>query len=230
MAVALILAAGSGERLGARRPKALVELAGRPLMQWSIDALRELAEIEQIVLALPAGVGAPAGVLAVEGGEVRSESVRRALAAATASELVLVHDAARPLLRPELARRVIAALEAEVSAAGAIAAAPVTDTIKRADEHRVVRETLDRGSLWAVQTPQVFRRSALERALAVPSEELARATDDASLVERDGGRIILVSSDPHNIKVTTPLDLRVAELLLAEREGAGAPAGRSGPA
>lgn len=230
MAVALILAAGSGERLGATRPKALVELAGRPLMQWSIDALRELAEIEQIVLALPAGASAPTGVLAIEGGQVRSESVRRALAAATPSELVLVHDAARPLLQPELASRVIAALEADASAAGAIAAAPVTDTIKRADAQLVVRETLDRSSLWAVQTPQVFRRAALERALAVPSDELARATDDASLVERDGGRIILVSSDPHNIKVTTPLDLRVAELLLAERERAAVAAGRDEPA
>jgi 2-C-methyl-D-erythritol 4-phosphate cytidylyltransferase len=106
----------------------------------------------------------------------------------------------------------------------------VTDTIKRADAQLVVRETLDRSSLWAVQTPQVFRRAALERALAVPSEELARATDDAALVERDGGRIILVSSDPHNIKVTTPLDLRVAELLLAERERAAVTAGRDEPA
>jgi 2-C-methyl-D-erythritol 4-phosphate cytidylyltransferase len=199
-------------------------------MQWSIDALRGLAEIEQIVLALPAGASAPAGVLAIEGGRVRSESVRRALSAATPSELVLVHDAARPLLQAELASRVIAALEADASAAGAIAAAPVTDTIKRADAQLVVRETLDRSSLWAVQTPQVFRRAALERALAVPSEELARATDDAALVERDGGRIILVSSDPHNIKVTTPLDLRVAELLLAERERAAVTAGRDEPA
>ncbi len=225
MAVALILAAGSGERLGAARPKAFVELAGRPLMQWSIDALREVEEIERIVLALPPGSPTTAGLIAVEGGRVRSESVRRALAAAPESELVLVHDAARPLLDPRLAREVLAALRGDPEAAGAIAAAPVTDTIKRADERRVVSDTLDRASLWAVQTPQAFRRSALERALAVSAEELARATDDAFLVERAGGRIIVVPSDPHNIKVTTAFDLRLAELLLAEREraaGAGA--------
>jgi len=230
MAVALILAAGSGERLGADRPKALVQLAGRALMQWSIDALSELPEIEQIVLALPAGTSAPAGLIGVAGGAVRSESVRLALRAAPASELVLVHDAARPLLEAQLAREVIAALEADAGAAGAIAAAPVTDTIKRGDRRGCVRETLDRSSLWAVQTPQVFRRAALERALAVSTEELAGATDDASLVERAGGRVILVQADPRNIKVTTPLDLRVAELLLAERRAASVGAHARGPA
>ncbi len=232
MAVALLLAAGSGERLGAPVPKALVELHGRAMMQWSIDALRAVEELEQIVIALPPGCSAPAGIDAVEGGAVRSESVRRALAAARADEIVLVHDAARPLLEPSLARTVIAALQADPAAAGAIAAAPVTDTIKRADERRVVRETLDRKSLWAVQTPQVFRRAQLELALAVPAAELALATDDASLLERAGGRIILVPSDPHNIQVTTRFDLHVAELVLAERDGAPAThiAGRGSPA
>jgi 2-C-methyl-D-erythritol 4-phosphate cytidylyltransferase len=86
-------------------------------------------------------------------------------------------------------------------------------------ERDTVSETLDRSRLWAVQTPQVFRRAALERALDVPAEELARATDDASLIERSGGRVIVVRGDEHNHKVTTPLDLRVAELLLGERVG-----------
>ena len=217
MTVALIVAAGSGERLGASRPKALVELGGRALMQWSVDALRELADIEEIALALPPGVAAPAGVIGVEGGAVRSESVRRALAAARASELVLVHDAARPLLEPGLARAVIDALRADTSADAAIAAAPVTDTIKRADAADVVRETLAREQLWAVQTPQVFRRDALVRALDVAPEELARATDDAWLVERAGGKVIVVCSSAENVKVTTALDLRIAELLLSER-------------
>jgi 2-C-methyl-D-erythritol 4-phosphate cytidylyltransferase len=217
MTVALIVAAGSGERLGAGRPKALVELAGRPLLQWSIDALRAVAGIERIVVALPPGAAAPEGVTAVAGGAVRSDSVRRALAAAGDGEIVLVHDAARPLLTAELAASVIAALEARADVAAAIAAVPVTDTIKRVAEEDRVSETLDRSRLWAVQTPQVFRRAALERALDVPAAELAQATDDAWLIERSGGRVIVVRGLEQNLKVTTPLDLRVAELLLAER-------------
>jgi 2-C-methyl-D-erythritol 4-phosphate cytidylyltransferase len=225
MTVALIVAAGSGERLRAGHPKALVQLAGRPLLQWSVDALAGARAIEQIVVALPPGVTPPAGTVGVEGGAVRSESVRRALAAANAADEVLVHDAARPLVTPELADRVISALVADPSAAGAIAAAPVTDTIKRADGSGAVRETLLRGELWSVQTPQVFRRPALVDALDVGDDELAAATDDAWLVERRGGRVLIVPAPAENIKVTVPLDLRVAELLLAERGGARGGAG-----
>jgi 2-C-methyl-D-erythritol 4-phosphate cytidylyltransferase len=220
MTVALIVAAGSGERLGAGQPKALVQVAGRPLLQWSIDALGGVAGIERIVVALPPGTPAPAGVTAVDGGAVRSESVRRALAAAGEAELVLVHDAARPLLSAELAEKVIAALEGAEDADAAIAAVPVTDTVKRVDATGAVAETLDRSLLWAVQTPQVFRREALQRALDVPAEELAQATDDAWLIERRGGRVIVVRASEENLKVTTPLDLRVAELLLAGRSEA----------
>jgi 2-C-methyl-D-erythritol 4-phosphate cytidylyltransferase len=222
MTVALIVAAGSGERLGAGRPKALVELAGRPLLQWSIDALRAVPGIAQIVVALPAGTAPPAGVTAVEGGAVRSDSVRRALAAAGEGDTVLVHDGARPLLTPELAAAVIAALDADRGADAAIAAVPVTDTIKRLDEGGAVTETLERGRLWAVQTPQVFRRPGLERALEVPPEELARATDDAWLIERAGGRVVVVQASDENLKVTTPLDLQIAELLLAGRAAGAA--------
>jgi 2-C-methyl-D-erythritol 4-phosphate cytidylyltransferase len=219
MTVALLLAAGSGERLGAGRPKALVELAGRSLLEWSLDALRITDGIEEIVVALPAGVAAPAGVRAVEGGPVRSDSVRRALAVAGAGDPVLVHDAARPLLTPALAARVLSALDADPEADAAIAAVPVTDTVKVAGADGVVQETLDRRRLWAIQTPQVFRRAALERALDVSEQELAAATDDAWLVERQGGRVLVVDSAGENLKVTRAIDLRVAELLLAEREG-----------
>jgi len=217
MTIALILAAGSGERLGAGRPKALVQLAGRPLVRWSIDVLSQVAEIERIVLALPPGTPPPAGVIAVEGGPVRSDSVRRALAAAGPGETVLVHDAARPLLSVELASAVIAALQNDDSADAAIAAVPVTDTVKRVDGAGVVRETLTRSELWAVQTPQVFRRAALERALAVPDEILAQATDDAWLLERDGGKVLVVRASEENLKVTTALDLLLAEMLMSAR-------------
>jgi 2-C-methyl-D-erythritol 4-phosphate cytidylyltransferase len=217
MTVALIVAAGRGERLGGDRPKALVEVAGRSLLEWSLQALQAVRGMERIVVALPPGTTAPSGVTAVEGGAVRSDSVRRALAATGLGDPVLVHDAARPLLTTELAEAVIAALQQDPSAQAAIAAAPVTDTVKRVGAEGVVRETLDRGELWAVQTPQVFRRADLERALDVAPEVLAAATDDASLIERAGGRVIVVAASAENIKVTTPLDLEIAELLLARR-------------
>ncbi len=224
MAVALIVAAGRGERLGAGQPKAFAALAGRPMVHWCLDALRAVAEIERIVVALPPGVAAPAGTIGVTGGAVRSESVRLALAAAGGgggldlggggADLVLVHDAARPLLSPRLAESVLAAA-AHDGVDAAIAAAPVTDTVKRVGAGRVVRETLERSELWAVQTPQVFRRAALERALDVPPEVLAQATDDAWLIERAGGTVVVVEAPRENLKVTTPLDFALAELLFA---------------
>jgi 2-C-methyl-D-erythritol 4-phosphate cytidylyltransferase len=236
MVLALILAAGSGERLGADRPKALVELAGRSLLQRSVDLMLTVGDIEHIVLALPPGVSAPAGTTGVEGGAVRSESVARALAASgpgDPEDVIVVHDAARPLASAELVRRSLAALTGEDGATldAAIAAAPVADTIKRVRDAPgvgrqdgadlasgvagVVVETLDRSALWAVQTPQVFRRGSLERALDVPAEILGRATDDAWLVERLGGRVAIVPSGSENLKITTPLDLALAELLVA---------------
>ena len=216
MAVALIVAAGRGERLGEERPKALVELAGRPLLQWSVAVLRGVPAIERIVVALPPGVPAPAGTVGVSGGKVRSESVRLALAAAGPGDPVLVHDAARPLLTAGLVEETIAAARRE-GVDGAIAAAPVTDTVKRTGEDRVVSETLERSLLWAVQTPQVFRRAALERALDVSDDVLALATDDAWLVERAGGSVVVVAAPRENLKVTTSLDLALAEMLLASR-------------
>jgi 2-C-methyl-D-erythritol 4-phosphate cytidylyltransferase len=221
MAIALIVAAGSGERLGAGRPKALVELAGRPMLDWSLQALAATPEIEQVVVALPGGAGLPEvsgeRVIGVQGGVTRSESVRCALEVAQQGDPVLVHDAARPLLTPAIVRQVIAALAADVDADAAIAAAPVTDTIKRVAGHGGVLETLDRSSLWAVQTPQVFRREALERALAQPAEVLGEATDDAWLIERAGGRVVVASVAAENLKVTTPLDLEIVAELLSRR-------------
>jgi len=212
-AVAVLVAAGSGERLGASRPKAFVTLAGRPMLAWSVDALR-LAGLGEIVVALPSGESAPSGCVGVMGGETRSASVRAALTAAGDGEWVVVHDAARPLVSPSLFS---AALDALSGADCAVASAPMTDTVKEAGpDHRVVA-TLDRSRLWAIQTPQAFRRDALERALDVDDVLLAAATDDAWLVERAGGTVRVVESTAENFKVTTPHDLRVAELLLGER-------------
>jgi 2-C-methyl-D-erythritol 4-phosphate cytidylyltransferase len=145
--------------------------------------------------------------------------VRNALDAAGDGDPVIVHDAARPLARPELFDRVLDELE-RCGADAVIAASRVSDTIKELqDDGRTVSRTLDRSRLWAVQTPQVFRRAALEQALASASDELlAAATDDAWLIEQRGGVVRVVDAGAQNIKVTNVADLRLAELLLAERE------------
>ncbi len=216
MAVALLVAAGRGERLGLDRPKALVTLAGRPMLEWSVAALRAVPAVEPIVVALPALEldAAPGGTVAVVGGTVRSESVRAALRAAGAGDPVVVHDAARPLATAQLFGRALAELEG-TGADAVIAAAPVPDTIKETRGLLVTR-TLDRSCLWSVQTPQVFRRAALEGALQ-DDELLARATDDAWLIEQRGGVVRIIDSGEVNFKVTTPTDLRLAEMLLASR-------------
>jgi 2-C-methyl-D-erythritol 4-phosphate cytidylyltransferase len=223
MAVALIVAAGRGERLGSGRPKALVPLCGRPMLEWSVASLQAVLDVTQIIVALPAGelAAAPAGTIAVPGGAQRSHSVRNALAACAGGDPVIVHDAARPLATAALFQRALVELSRRRDAAAVIAAVPVSDTIKEVgDDGSSVSRTLERARLWAVQTPQVFRRAALEQALAqATDEELARATDDAWLVERNGGLVRILGSEPGNMKITTPQDLRMAELLLSERRG-----------
>ena len=189
------------------------------MLEWSVATLRSVREIERIVVALPADAldAAPAGTVPVAGGAVRSQSVREALRAAGSGDPVVVHDAARPLAPAALFAAALAQLEAS-GADAAIAATPVSDTIKEVgDDGRTVERTLDRARLWAVQTPQVFRREALERALLGADDELlAAATDDAWLIERAGGKVQVVPSAPANIKITTRTDLRLAELLLSE--------------
>jgi 2-C-methyl-D-erythritol 4-phosphate cytidylyltransferase len=215
VAVALVVAAGRGERLGSAGPKTLVELGGVPMLHWSVAALHAVEAVSEIVVALPAGVDAPAGCVGVVGGEHRSASVRSALAAASRRDaVVLVHDGARPLVTPALIEAVLAALEGVDCA---IAAARVTDTVKEADEAGIVVRTLERSRLWSVQTPQAFTRTALERALEMPEGIVATATDEAWLIERAGGLVRIVEAPAENLKVTTPRDLRVAEQLLAAR-------------
>ena len=210
--VGIVPAAGRGERLGSDGPKAFVVCAGRPLVEWSLDVLE--AVCDRVVLAVPAD--SETGPDRVPGGAVRSASVRAALAAAPEASVAVVHDAARPLLTRDLAERCVAAVRDE-GWDGAIAAAPMTDTVKEAgDDGRVVR-TLDRSVLWRIQTPQVFAADVLRRALDVPDQVLAAATDDASLVEAVGGRVRVVEAPPENLKVTTALDLALAEQLLAGR-------------
>jgi len=224
------------------------------MVEWSIAAFRAAPSVRSIVVACPPGhvhdlAGGDLGV--VDGGATRAESVSNGLEA-VGTELVAIHDAARPLVTPELIEDVVATLVAAPDAAGAIAATPVTDTIKQAPPgcnalsphegektlhldssagrnalspcegektlHRVER-TLDRGRLWAAQTPQVFRVAALHEALAADPGRIAAATDEAMLVEAAGGTVLIHPAPAENLKVTTPLDLKMVELLLAERSG-----------
>ena len=207
--VGIVPAGGSGERLGADRPKAFVVCAGRPLIEWSLEVLG--AVCDRVVVAMPQGYDE--GPDRVRGGESRSASVRNAVDAAPEASVFVVHDAARPLVTRELVERCVGAIEPGID--GAIAAVPMTDTVKEvATDGRVLR-TLDRSTLWAVQTPQVFRADILRRALERDAAALAAATDDAWLVDDAGGVVTVVESFPENLKVTRESDLRIAEALLA---------------
>ena len=191
-------------------PKAFVRCAGRELWEWSADVL--VATCDRVVMAVPAHYldSDYTEVERVVGGDSRSESVRNALAVAPDADIVVIQDAARPLITGELVGRCIQAVED--GADGAVAAAHVTDTIKEADNGGRVVRTLDRDALWAVQTPQAFRAGVLRQAL--DTERIAYATDDASLVEALGGEVRIVESTARNFKVTLPEDLQRAEALL----------------
>jgi 2-C-methyl-D-erythritol 4-phosphate cytidylyltransferase len=219
IATALIVAAGSGQRLGAAVPKALVPVGGRPMYEWSLSAFQKADSIGRIVIAVPpggAGDFAADGTELVDGGDARSKSVAAGLGRVE-TDFVVVHDAARPLVTPELIDLGVEALVRDPDVDAVIAAAPVTDTIKRVGPDEIVAETLDRNELRAVQTPQAFRTDALRRAIA--SGDLAGATDDAFLIESAGGRVAVLPSPPTNIKITIPSDIELAELLLGSLAG-----------
>jgi 2-C-methyl-D-erythritol 4-phosphate cytidylyltransferase len=214
-AVGIVAAAGSGLRLGAELPKALVLLAGRPLVAWSVDALRA-GGVAEIVVTVPAdqraafAVALPADVTLVDGGTTRTGSVRAGLDAATAgADVVLVHDAARPLTPPDVVRRVLAALADGHPAV--VPVLPVVDTTVVVDERGVVVETVPRTALRRVQTPQGFDRGTLASAYAALAPD-ADLTDDAAVVRAAGVPVITVDGDERAAKVTVAHDLAMAEL------------------
>ena len=224
---AVLVAAGRGERFGNALPKAFVALAGQPLVLRAAAVLAAVPEVTRIVPVIPGNAmerwrtlltefGEPAVLGApVAGGAERQDSVRAGLEALPADvDLVAVHDAARPLVRPEAVSRVVAAA---ARAGAAILAIPARDTIKRVTEGRVVA-TPDRATCWAAQTPQVFRVALLREALAKAASDGHRGTDDAALVERLGITVHVVEGDSDNLKLTHPEDLAVAERILAHRK------------
>ena len=218
---AVLAAAGRGERLGSDRPKAFARLGGRPLLAESLERLDNSGWIDAIVIAAPPDWEEPSILVAEEiaatkvssavtGGESRSESVRLALDEVPDEvAVVLVHDAARPLLSEDVIERVLAPLSEGWD--GVVPAVPLADTVKRVDGDRVV-ETLSRDDLVAVQTPQAFLADALRRAVA---GDVSAATDCASLVEAQGGRVKVVEGDPRLLKVTDADDLALVESWLA---------------
>jgi 2-C-methyl-D-erythritol 4-phosphate cytidylyltransferase len=221
---AVIVAAGVGERLGLDRPKAFAPLAGRPLLAESVDRLDRCPWIDAIVVAASPGWEEPAILLSEElaatkvvscvtGGTTRADSVWAALGEVPADVLVvLVHDAARPLVDDAVVERVLQPLAEGYD--GAIPALPVPDTLKRVSGGEV-SETVSRDGLVGAQTPQAFLAEVLRRAF---EGDVSDATDCASLVERAGGRVAVVEGDPRLLKVTAPGDLALVERLLAAPE------------
>ena len=217
---AIIAAGGRGARLGGDSPKQFLFLGGRPILQRSVDAFVLSDRITDVVVALPHDLvgsapdylrGRSKPVEIVEGGARRQDSVANAFAlVAGRADVVVIHDAARPLVSADLIRRVV---DAAVEFGAAIAALPATDTVKRGDADRVIVETLPRGEIFLAQTPQAFRVGVLRDALA-QATAVAEATDEAALAERAGHRVRLVDGDPRNMKITTADDLATAERLL----------------
>lgn len=226
-AAAILLAAGRGERLGAGHPKALITVWGKSLLAHVLDTVAAVPEIEGFVVTAPPGreeeitraVGAAAGCIAVvTGGETRQASVRHGLAALPPEyDTVVCHDVARPLATPELFRAVLARLE---EADGVVPVVPIPDTVKRLEMGRV-RRTIPRKGLAAAQTPQAFRREALEEAHEAARATGAAATDDAALLERGRYRLVAVRGETDNVKVTRPEDVGYAEMMLERRARGG---------
>jgi 2-C-methyl-D-erythritol 4-phosphate cytidylyltransferase len=220
MRIAVVIpAGGAGRRMGGVF-KPLLELDGVPLLQRSLRPFVERTDVEWIVVALPTDLIAepPAWLLedarvgVVAGGAERSDSVRGALAAVPhEAEVVLVHDAARPLVSADIIARCIAAAR---DGRSAIAAVPVVDTLKEVDEGGRIMSTPDRRRMWAAQTPQAFPAGVLRAAHARAEAEGVSTTDDAALVARYGGTVVVVEGSADNLKITTPADLAVAEALL----------------
>jgi len=225
---AIVLAGGSGERFGGVEGKQIATVAGMPVMSWSLRAV-DAARVDSIVVVChpdrvdeyrrigiePLRLHAP--VVFVAGGATRQESAAAGLAAIPDEfEIVLLHDGARPLVTPETIRSAIDTLTASAEIDGVVVGHPSVDTVKVVDGHRVV-ETLDRSRIWAVQTPQVFRANALRAAFEAAALDGFCGTDDASVVEHNGGAVMMFEGPRDNIKVTVAEDATFVEAVLRQR-------------
>lgn len=214
---AIVVAAGAGKRFG--EPKQFAYLRGKPVLEWTLERFQAHAEVDAVVLVLPDEqdlkhyrMRYAKIVDIVRGGERRQDSVWQGfrLLAAEAAEVVLVHDGARPLVGAELISRVIAAARAE---GAAVPVLPLEDTVKEVRDGLVVG-TVDRDRLRRTQTPQGFRYDILKKALETARRDRFYGTDESMLAERAGLPVRTVEGDPRNVKITTPVDLRIAEGLI----------------
>jgi len=226
--IAIVPAAGTGERMGIDRKKPYLLLNQRPLLYYTLTALASTPSIAQIIVAVAPGderfcqqqvlekFHFNKSIQIIPGGSSRQESVRRLLERVPEdAQLVLIHDGARPLITPELLEQAIA--ETRVWKA-TVLAVPVKDTIKSANDTLQIEKTISREQLWAIQTPQTFEQSIIQEAHQRASQEGFIGTDDAALVEWLGVRVKIVMGSYDNIKITTPEDLIVAEALLKSRK------------
>ena len=220
----VIVAAGKGTRLQSELPKPFLSVAGRPILVHTLRRFAPIEAVRRIIVVVAAGREAlcrealhahgpwPQPIAIVHGGAERQDSVRNGLAALeTQCEIVVIHDAARPFIGVEAIQR---SIDAAAEAGGAVVAAPVRDTIKRADAQRTVRETVSRHDLWLAQTPQTFRVGVIRAAHRWAQQQGITGTDDATLVEQMGRPVRLVPGDTLNFKITTPDDLALARAVL----------------
>jgi 2-C-methyl-D-erythritol 4-phosphate cytidylyltransferase len=223
---AILVAAGSGTRMGGSTPKAFLPVAGIPLLAHALQTIGGLPAVRSLVLVVPENRrvhaveivaerrNLHAAVEIIAGGAERQDSVVAGLACIDDAELVVVHDAARPFATPELFTRCI---EAAAEFGAAIAALPASDTVKRVGADNIVQETIERSTIWLAQTPQVFRADLLRRAFEAAARDSFIGTDEAAVVERLGFRVHVVPGEPANRKLTTAEDLMWANWVAAGR-------------
>ncbi|MGI8890825.1 MAG: 2-C-methyl-D-erythritol 4-phosphate cytidylyltransferase [Chthoniobacterales bacterium] len=224
MLTAIIVAGGSSQRMGF--DKILAPLAGKSVLAHSLEAFEQTASVERIILVgqaeklaqyekISEAFGFKKIAAVIPGGTRRQDSVQCGLEQVDASStFVAVHDAARPLVRPDLIERIFAAAQTH---GGATSAAPVIDTLKRADDQYMVTGGVERAGLFAVQTPQIFRRELLDKAYQAIFDAGLEVTDEISAIERVGGNVVLLPNEEPNFKITYPGDLSLAEFLLSQR-------------
>ncbi len=222
----IIPAAGSGTRLGSRLAKPFIPLEGKAILEYTLEKFLAVEPVSQIIVATAKDSMEKVSEMflrlhrkdvafrVVEGGSERQYSIQNALEVLDHDvELVAVHDAVRPFIEPGIIERCAAACK---HCEGAVVGVPAKDTIKKVDEDLKIQQTPDRSRLWQAQTPQIFRKEILIRAYRQAAEDDFTGTDDASLVERIGGRIKMVKGGRENLKITYPIDLKVAELIVRE--------------
>lgn len=223
---AVVLAAGSGRRVGSDVPKQFLQLCDRPMLHYSLSAFESCSRVDSVVIALPPENGGAAADLSefskvvarVQGGATRQASLQQALdALPEATGTVIVHDAARPLVDQPLIEALLGGLDDACD--GVIPAIALEDTIKKVSEGGLVEEHLERTGIWRVQTPQVFRREVLEDALERACASGLESTDCSQMLTTAGYRVRVVEGDPLNFKVTRGADLWLAEQILTSRSG-----------